>query len=299
LKGFLHPDPPPFRETVTKSIQTLRVQHNRLEQANYRLRERDKDLFQTCIAALKNKNKQRAAICANEIAEVRKLAQLFYNMELGIERVILRLETIKELGDVVADLKPALRLLQGVSQQLFELLPDVSSELSKVNETISETLYSTKMKADESLIPVGNKTVGGEEILKEVSSFLQRKVSEELPEPPATLNTPEVEKATIKEMVALAASCSQSMGRETVDEPDGNSSQTLFSYKKSEIQEISLKIEKPALEDALFDYVRKCKGQIDIERCSLDLESSDEEIKKALKDLGAKGKIKIEVKSET
>jgi hypothetical protein len=149
------------------------------------------------------------------------------------------------------------------------------------------------------LIPVGKKTIGGDEILQEVSTFLQRKVSEELPEPPATLNTPEAERATIKEMVALAASCSQSIGRETVDEPDGNSSQTLFSYKKAEIQEISLKIEKPALEDALFDYVRKCKGQIDLERCSLDLESSNEDIKKALKNLGAKGKIKIEVKSET
>jgi division protein CdvB (Snf7/Vps24/ESCRT-III family) len=299
LKNLLHPDPPPFRETVTRSIHTLKVQHNKLEQASYRLKERDTVLFQTCITALKNKNKERAAICANEVAEVRKLLQFFYNMELAIERVILRLETIKELGDVVADLKPALRLLQGVSQQLFELLPDVSSELSRVNETISETLYSTKMTADESLIPVGKKTIGGDEILQEVSTFLQRKVSEELPEPPATLNTPETEQARIKEMVALAASCSQSLGRETADEPDGNFSQTLFSYKKAEIQEISLKIEKPALEDALFDYVRKCKGEIDLERCSVDLESSNEEIKKALHNLGTKGKIKIEVKSET
>ena len=133
MKNLLHPDPPPFRETVTRSIHTLKVQHNKLEQASYRLKERDTVLFQTCITALKNKNKERAAICANEVAEVRKLLQFFYNMELAIERVILRLETIKELGDVVADLKPALRLLQGVSQQLFELLPDVSSELSRVD----------------------------------------------------------------------------------------------------------------------------------------------------------------------
>jgi division protein CdvB (Snf7/Vps24/ESCRT-III family) len=299
VKNPLHPDPPPFRETVFTSIHTLRVQHNRLEQATYRLKERDKVLYQTCITALKNKSKERAAICANEIAEVRKLLKFLCNMELAIERVILRLETIKELSDIVVDLKPALRLLQGVSQQLFEVLPDVSSELTKVNETISETLYSTKVTADESLIPVGKKTVGGDEILQEVSTFLKRKVSEELPEPPALPNTPEAEQAEIKEMVALAASCSQSISRETVGEPDGNSSQTLFSYKKAEIQEISLKIEKPELEDALFDYVRKSKGEIDLERCSVDLASSNEEVKKALKNLGTKGKIKIEVKSES
>jgi division protein CdvB (Snf7/Vps24/ESCRT-III family) len=52
-------------------------------------------------------------------------------VELAIERVILRLETIKELSDIVIDLKPALKILQSVSQQLFEVLPDVSSELEQ------------------------------------------------------------------------------------------------------------------------------------------------------------------------
>jgi hypothetical protein len=180
---------------------------------------------------------------------------------------------------------------------LFEVLPDVSSELSKVNETISETLYSTKITADESLIPVGKKTPGGEEILKEVSSFLEHKLSEELPEPPATLETPEAEKTSLKEMVALAANCSQAVAHETVEDSDRNSSQTLLSFKKAEIQEISLKVEKPSLEDVLLEYVKKSNGEIDLKRCSADLKASYEEIEKALESLGAKGKIKIELKS--
>jgi division protein CdvB (Snf7/Vps24/ESCRT-III family) len=280
---------------VVKSIHTLRVQHNKLEQAAFRLKERDKILFQTCISALNNKNKNRAAICANEIAEVRKLINFLHNIELAIERVILRLETIKELSDIVFDLRPAIKLLQNVSQQLFEVLPDVSSELSKVNEAISETLYSTKITADESIIPVGKKTPGGEEILKEVSGFLERKLVEELPEPPATLETPETEKTTLKEMVALTANCSQAIGQET-EQSDKDSSQTLFSFRKAEIQEISLTVEKPSLEDVLLEYVKKGNGEIDIERCSTDLKTSYEEIEKALESLGAKGKIKIELK---
>lgn len=180
---------------------------------------------------------------------------------------------------------------------MFEVLPDVSSELSRVNETISETLYSTKITADETIIPVNTKTPGGEEILKEVSSFLERKLTQELPEPPATLEIPEVEKATLKEMVALAANCSQAIGHETVKQTDGESSQTLFSFKKAEIQEISLMVEKPSLEDVLLEYVKKSNGEIDMERCSFDLKTSHEEIEKALESLGAKGKIKIELKS--
>ena len=278
-------------------MQTLKIQHNKLEQASFRLKERDRILFQTCIHALNNKNKERAAICANELAEVRKLIKFLYNVELAIERVILRLETIKELSDIVVDLKPALKLLQSISQQLFEVLPDVSSELSKVNEAISETLYSTKITADESIIPVNRKTPEGEEIIKEVSGFIERKLAEELPEPPATLETPETERTTLKEMVALTANCSQAIGNETVTESDRNSSQTLFSFKKSEIQEISLTVEKPSLEDILLEYVKKSNGEIDLKRCSVDLKTSYEEIEKTLQSLGTKGKIKIELKA--
>jgi len=278
-------------------MQTLKIQHSKLEQASFRLKERDRILFQTCISALNNKNKERAAICANELAEVRKLIKFLYNVELAIERVILRLETIKELSDIVVDLKPALKLLQSISQQLFEVLPDVSSELSKVNEAISETLYSTKITADESIIPVNRKTPEGEEIIKEVSGFLEQKLAEELPEPPATLETPETEKTTLKEMVALTANCSQAIGNETVTQSDRNSSQTLFSFKKSEIQEISLTVDKPSLEDVLLEYVKKSNGEIDLKRCSVDLKTSYNEIEKALESLGAKGKIKIELKA--
>jgi len=283
-------------------MQTLKIQRNKIAQASYRLKERDKILFQTCINALNNKNKEKAAICANEIAEVRKLAKFLRNIELAIERVLIRLETIKELNDIIFDLRPALKLLQGVSQQLFEFLPDVSSELSKVNEEISATLHSTRITADESLIPVGGKTPAGEEILKEVSSFLEQKISEELPVPPVTLEeAPELtEKTTLKEMVALTASCSQAMGRETVEESSGDSSQTLFSFKKGEIQEISLKVEKEksCLEDVLLKYVKRSNGEIDLARCSVDLKASYEEIEEALERLGTKGKIKIELKTE-
>jgi len=209
--------------------------------------------------------------------------------------VILRLETIKELSDVVTDLKPALRLLQRVSEELFNVLPDVSSELSKVNETISETLHCTRITTDESIIQVNRKTPGGEEILQEVSTMLQQKIAERLPEPPVTPKANEPEVNTLKKMVALTASCSQTAGE--AEEESEDSSPTLFSYKKAEIQEISLTVEKPPLEDVLLEYVKKTKGEIDLSRCSVDLRASNEEIEKALESLGTKGRIKIELKT--
>ncbi len=244
--------------------------------------------------ALKKNNKEKAAMCATEIAEVRKLVKFLYNVQLAIERVVLRLETIKELGDIVADLKPALKLLQGVSQELFQVLPDVSSELSNVNQTIQDTLHATKLTADEAVIPVGKKTEAGEEILKEVSCFMEQKLAETLPEPP---KAPVKEKMPIRELVALTASSSEVFSRQTVEASGFDPEKTLLTYRKSEVKEFSLKVDKPCLEDVLMEYVRKTNGEIDLGRCSSELKTSNEEIERALETLGTKGKIKIELRS--
>lgn len=296
-RSLINQTPPPIREVATKSIYTLKTQQNKLEQASFRLKERDRILFETCMSALKKNNKEKAAICATEISEVRKLVKFLYNVQLAIERVVMRLETIKELGDIVADLKPALRLLQGVSQELFQVLPDVSSELNNVNSTIQETLHATKLTADENLVPVGKKTEAGEEILKEVSCFMEQKIAETLPEPPVFAPVKEKASTPIRELVALTASSSQVFGQKTIEESGFDPEKTLFTYKKSEIKEFSLKVEKPNLEDVLLEYVRKTNGEIDLSRCSSELETSNEEIERALENLGTKGKIKIELRS--
>jgi division protein CdvB (Snf7/Vps24/ESCRT-III family) len=300
--GFTNSNPPPIREVASKSICTLRVQQSKLEQANFRLKERDRILFETCMGALKKNNKEKAAICATEIAEVRKLISFIGNVHLAIERVVMRLETIKELGDIVTDLRPALNLLQGVSQQLFQVLPDVSTELNNVNSTIQDTLHQTKLTADENVVGVGRKTEAGEEILKEVSCFMEKKLSEDLPEPPVVESIkekPKVPATPIRELVALTASSSQIFGSKNHEESGFDPEKTLFSYKKSEIKEFSVKVEKPApnLEEVLLEYVRRTNGEIDLTRCSNELKTSNADIERALENLGTQGKIKIELRS--
>ncbi len=293
---LINPTPPPIREVATKSITTLKIQQSKLEQASFRLKERDRMLFEKCMGALKKNYREKAAMCATELAEVRKLVKFLYNVQLAVERVILRLETIRELGDIVADLKPALRLLQGVSSELFQVLPDVSSELNNVNAAIQETLHATKISTDEDIIPVGKKTEGGEEILKEVTCFMQQKLTETLPEPPA--GTPVKEKTPIKQLVALTATSSQVIEHKTTEEAGFDPEKSVFSYKKQEIKEFSIKLNKDAsLEDMVLQYVRKTNGEIDLGRCSSELQTSNEEIERALESLGTKGRIKIELKS--
>ena len=276
---------------IFEAVPKLKVQRFKLEQVIVRLRKRDTVLFKTCATALKAKNRERATIFANELAEIRKLTKIIAQTQILIERIILRLETLKELNAAFADLKPVLRILHSVTKRLTTLMPQMAYEMERVNESIDETLAMTSIGSLQLDVPVDVKTPGGEEILKEASVFLEQKLTEKLPEPPISVPVKEkpppqrVEK--VRQMVALTASCSEVCEQR---EP-----QTFVSYKDMELQRVSLTVqETSSLDDMVLEYAKKSQGQIDITQCALELNVPYGEVEKALEKLGAQGKIKIE-----
>ncbi len=232
-------------------------------------------------------------MCANELAEVRKLIKLLSQTQIAIERIILRLETIKELSTIMIDLKPALSVLKNVTTNLVNIMPDVASELDKVNNSIQETLTVTKLSSEPpSIAQTSLKTPAAKEILKEVNAFMEQKLTEQLPEPPASEALPETKqpKQDVREMVALAVGCSDSC-----EDDQEETSEAFLSIKDLKMQSISLKIQhSESLEDKLLEYIKQCKGQMDVTECALKLRIPPREVKETLENLDAKGKIIIE-----
>jgi len=289
VKNFFR-SPPPLKDVIFKKIGELKFQHVKLEQVTVRLRERDRVLFVKCVSAVKGKNRERAIICANELAEVRKLLNMLMQTQLALERVVLRLETIRELSDIMVDLVPALRDLKSVTERLFRVMPEMAWELEKVNDSISETLAITSLSPPQPVTPFEVGTPAGEEILKEASTFLEEKLIEKLPEPPAPIRaTEKVEsREEMREMVALTASCQE------VHKPE-RKPQEYYSYKDVKLQRVSLTIKQSSsLENALLNYVKKSNGEIDVFKCANELNVPFNDVVEALEKMGQEGKIKIQ-----
>jgi division protein CdvB (Snf7/Vps24/ESCRT-III family) len=288
--------PPPIGAVIFQTIRKLKIQKVRLEQVNVRLQRRDRFLFEACVVYVRKNNHERAAICANELAEVRKLRNMVVQCQLALERIILRLETIKEVSEIFAELKPTLKTLRGLTQNLVNVLPNVAMELEKVNESISETLAMTRINPDLPL-PMPVKTEAGEEILKEASAVLEEKLSRQLPEPPSVGPSHAIVKEEtskqpekVRQMVALSVSCSEVVERDEKGEP-----QRYVSYKDMELRGVSMTTQpNSSLEDTILEYVKKSKGEIDIKQCALQLNIPHDKVLKALENLGAKGKIQIQ-----
>jgi len=286
---FLQP-PQPIGETIFQTVRKLKIQRLKLEQATVRLRERDRVLFEACVREIKRERRERAAICANELAEVRKLLNMVSQCQLALERVILRLETIKEVTEIMADLKPALRSLHIITENLVHVMPDVAQELERVNESISETLAVTRFSnSPESIAPLTAKTQASEEILREVSAVLEEKLTEQLPAPPVSIAEEKVQTREKKQMIALAATCS-----EVTQPTEQGESESYVTYKDVELKRVSYTIERQSsLEDVILDYAKN-KGEIDVHQCALELNVPHVEVEQALENLGRKQKIVIQ-----
>jgi division protein CdvB (Snf7/Vps24/ESCRT-III family) len=253
-------------------VPKLKSQQFKLGQVIVKLTTRDRILFKTCATALQEKNNERAAIFANELAEIRKLTKVIYHTQILVERIVLRLETLKEFNAAFADLKPVLTNLQSVTKSLSSFMPQMAIEMERVNESIFEVISMSKIDSSKLEVPTDIQTPGGEEVLAEVAGFLEEQLTEKLPTPPTSppvMETP---------------SCSE------VSEP--GETQDYVSYKNTEMKKITWTVNDD-LEESVLQYAKKREGQLDITQCATDLQVACGEIEKALEQLGVKGKIKI------
>jgi len=294
LVKFFQPPPQPIGEVIYETTKRLKIQQLRLEQATIRLRERDRALFNACVAQIRMKRRERAGITANELSEVRKVLNMVAQCQLALERIILRLETIREVSQIMADLKPALRSLRALTETMVNVMPDVAAELQRVNESISETLAVTRMTSAEDIAPLIHRTEAGEEILKEVSAALEKKVGDELPLPPMQVVSGKAEtprESVKKQMIALSATCSEIT--QPNEEREEGEPQSYVTYKDVKLREVSYRIEQQPLEEVILQYARE-RGEIDLEQCANELSVPHEDLEKALENLGKKQKILIQ-----
>jgi len=90
-----------------------------------------------------------------------------------VERIIIRLETLKEFNSAFADLKPVLKNLQSVTKGLSSFMPQMAFEMERVNESIFEVMTMSKIDVSKLEMPTDIKTPGGEAVLAEVAEFLE------------------------------------------------------------------------------------------------------------------------------
>ncbi len=181
FKEAIHPTP--IKQRINECLFKLKVQLRKLERTAYHMQQRDQALYGKCVLALQGKNTELASMYANECAELRKMAKVVLHSQLALEQVTLRLETVEEFGEIAYTMRPVANVVRLVKSQLEGVLPEVSLELSEVNETL-EGLVVEVGEASETSFDISSSSEESQRILQEANTVAEQKMKERFPELP-------------------------------------------------------------------------------------------------------------------
>ncbi|ARM76536.1 cell division protein CdvB1/B2 [Acidianus manzaensis] len=178
----------PLRYKLIMAQYRLRTTLSRLDVYISRMQERDRTLFERVVEAQMNKDKERATMYANEIAEIRKVSKQLITTQIALEQVELRLETVTELGDVFGNLIPVVGVIKELRESMKGMMPELSLELSEVEEGLQEVVTeagdftggSTEFAAS---------SPDAKKILQEASVIAEQRMKENFPELPSMLTS--------------------------------------------------------------------------------------------------------------
>ncbi len=178
-----------MRKKIGKAIRALDLQLGKLDRARVKLAQKDKRYYNKVVKALTAHKRKKAIVYANEMAEVRKALKTINQTKLAIEHISLRLNTVRDIGDIVTTIAPATSILRATRGNLADVLPRAEEEF----DTVSDILGSVLVEAGQMggiTINFSTANVEAEKILREAEAQVEREIR--LPSVPSAVEREEI-----------------------------------------------------------------------------------------------------------
>jgi division protein CdvB (Snf7/Vps24/ESCRT-III family) len=161
---------------IASTIKEIELHRRELENLRVRLDQRRKSLFETTVKAMMAKDKSKAAVYANEWAELRKVGKVVYASELALTQIVLRLESIVDVGDVMTHLGMAFKVLRKVNKTVQGLVPSLDQASDEINTALTETM--AEMGNVSPSISLNIQTESGEELVEQARKLAEERAEE-------------------------------------------------------------------------------------------------------------------------
>jgi division protein CdvB (Snf7/Vps24/ESCRT-III family) len=183
-------NPGPLKPRLDALVRQINIVMAKLDSSMAKIRERDNALFAKTVAAVQRHENQRASMFANELAEVRKVGKMVTQSRLALEQIVLRLNTITEMGEIVTTLAPATSIVRSVKQDITGVMPDAEGAMGEVSSLLSGILVDVGS--------IGGYTMNfetaneeAERALSEAAAVAESRMKEKFPDIPESVSTEE------------------------------------------------------------------------------------------------------------
>jgi len=269
---------PDWEEMVQDIIVRLKNEQDRFEELEYRTKRRIDELFSRIIENMKMVNsttkedekrtyQNLGKVYAEEVYELRSFLKAIRFAKISFERVIQRLQTVKDIHDFQMVLGPVTNMLNGVKNEISAIFPKAGEALDEINRIITDIMLTTtsgnQYNASHNFIV--NEDV--ENILKEAWKQADSSVEAELPEP-----------EKLRSAISL-------QNQEKAAQPQKPTVQVPVVINRSATDE--------QLENAVLEEIKRSGGKVIVPEISAKLGIDKEKVYEVLYNLSKKGKIAI------
>ncbi|HIE18829.1 TPA: hypothetical protein EYP75_03795 [Candidatus Bathyarchaeota archaeon] len=267
-------------EMILEATRELGKCYSRIELVCSKLAKRNQDLFDMCVFHTKKGSKARAAIYANEIAEIRRVLSILEYTRLAVERAILRLDTIRVITPTLEPLQEAFKEVRNALDLVANVMPSMTPEISKLNNVVDEILGETEFNLS---MPMSTSVTdsNAEAILREAASLVEEEIKTKIPEPP--LEKKLIFSKVDKSLVSLSISNHGAYSdRDALKDNSRTAKKGTFDVSSFLIEEL------------VMDYIERNNGDMNVARCARELNMPHDQVLRVLESLKRKGKIKIQ-----
>ena len=265
---------------ILEATRELGKCYSRIELMCSKLAKRDRELFEACIFWIRKGSEARASVYANEVAEIRRILSVFEYARLAVERIILRLDTLKVISPTLEPLQEAFMEAKEAIGLVANAMPSMTLEMNKLNSVVNEILKDTEFNLSMPEVAV-TAHPDAESILREAASLVEDELRIKIPEPPRKGVMTDGSIRADRPLISLSVT-------------DRGGNQEEFSERSSEKAGRPFDVSLFLTEELVMDYIERNGGEMNVIRCSRELNMPRDQVIRALESLKKKRKIKIQ-----
>ena len=174
-----------LKPRIQTAVNKLQIQTSKMDAMLAKLGQRDRQVFDRIVVALKNHDTSGSRVLSAELSEIRKVSRTLGNARMSLEQVQLRLSTIHDLGDAMIALGPSMSTMKGLKSSLGKFMPEADSELSSMTQTLNGLMVDS-ISGDAFSMESEVSNAETESILQEANAVAEQQADQQFPSVPTS-----------------------------------------------------------------------------------------------------------------
>lgn len=175
--------PAPLKPRIDAAAKHVEHQIQMLDKTSARFNERDKSIFNKVVDAYTKHDSAHANVYANELAEIRRMEKVTMSARLALDQIVLRLQTVSELGDVAHALLPVIGVVRDVKNGMSSVSPQIAKELGDISNLLSGIVLDAGAVTGMS-INFESSNEDAQKIMMEAAAVAEHRMKDTFPELP-------------------------------------------------------------------------------------------------------------------